>query len=126
MVKVALYVRWSQDKQGQDDNSADRQLFRINKAIEQNGWEIREEHKYIEETYAAGDEYEYRYQWQKLLKDVEKGEFTIVLAADPSRLDRTRPRDRSIDLALLDDNEIKIYYTKEGIWEAFSDADDDL
>ena len=50
----------------------------------------------------------------------------MVLADDQARLGRTKPRERSVDLAQLAENEIKIYYTKEGKWEYFEDADGEL
>ena len=79
MTSIACYILHSILKQqGEDDSSAERQLYRINKAIEKHNqnnedwWELSDNHKYIEATYPAGDESQYHYQWHRILKDAKK------------------------------------------------------
>ncbi|NRS20649.1 recombinase family protein [Brevibacillus sp. HB1.4B] len=92
ITRVVLYVRVSTDEQAKEGFSIPAQRERLRAFCLSQGWEIVEE--YIEEGWSAKDIQ--RPQMQRLLKDLKKGNFDMVLVYRLDRLTRS-----VLDLYLL-------------------------
>lgn len=84
-VKCAGYVRVSTATQAEEGESLETQKLQIKDFIKQKGWELTE--IYSDEG-ATGTKVEYRFQFQRMIKDAKAGKFKIVVFTKFSRFAR--------------------------------------
>lgn len=119
-VRVAMYIRVSTEEQAKEGFSIPAQRERLHAFCQSQGWEIVDE--YIEEGYSAKDME--RPQLKRLLRDVERGIFDIVLVYRLDRLTRS-VLDLYTILQLLENNNVafrsatEVYDTTTAIGRLF-------
>ena len=85
--RAAVYIRMSTDKQ---EDSPERQRSQILPYLERQGYQLVE--TYLDEG-IAGDEFDRRRSFQRLLADAKAGKFDVVVVDEVSRLSRQEPMD---------------------------------
>ncbi len=117
MVRVGIYNRCSTEEESQK-NALATQVFESREIAEKKGWEIAEQ--YVESQ--TGTVAYKRSEYQRLLEDMERGRFEIVMIKSIDRLTRSA-KDWYFFLSRLTENQLRLYIYIEG---KFYTPDDNL
>ena len=110
MVKAVIYARYSSHNQREE--SIEGQLRKCREYAEKNGFVIIEE--YIDRAMSAKTDN--RFDFQRMIKDSDKGHFQAVIMYTMDRFARNR-YDSAMYKAKLRKNGVKLYYTEQSISE---------
>lgn len=117
MARVGIYNRCSTEEESQR-NALVTQVFESREIAEKKGWEIAEQ--YVESQ--TGTVAYKRSEYQRLLEDMERGKFEIVMIKSIDRLTRSA-KDWYFFLSRLTENQLRLYIYIEG---KFYTPDDNL
>ena len=108
MVKAVVYARYSSHNQREE--SIEGQLRKCHTFAEQNGFVIIEE--YCDR--AISGKTDNRAEFQRMIKDSEKGHFQAIIMYTLDRFARNR-YDSAMYKAKLRKNGVRLYYTEQSI-----------
>lgn len=117
MARVGIYNRCSTEEESQR-NALATQVFESREIAEKKGWEIAEQ--YVESQ--TGTVAYKRSEYQRLLEDMERGRFEIVMIKSIDRLTRSA-KDWYFFLSRLTEHQLRLYIYIEG---KFYTPDDNL